>query len=347
MIFDKNQTKFKDCIQEKVWELATRQVPLDVTLPYVPDEYKSACLDKYNFRQNLFAAMYENPDLFGFKMDPSQPDWINKKQVEFYHWLGFDNYIPEEKRFVVSAEDYYKKIKKFNIKSIEALMAHGYVFEERDGEVIIYNHLYPDMFESAVTDGSYVKVNCDYFEMYSDFRAIAKYRRTYEDLHLVFSDKRRQIAEKINDYCVKNKIMPQQCYYFFKVDYKHKGKLVCVTTVKDKNQYVINIGFAIIGGKAFEMISNEIEKYDDTAKFKEFLVKHLGKCVNCKKDCWKKHNPVEVFGKKCILCDANKMTGIRILDPEESDLKYIFRVLDLRAMVIKESIADQYNPGSG
>jgi hypothetical protein len=41
------------------------------------------------------------------------------------------------------------------------------------------------------------------------------------------------------------------------------------------------------------------------------------------------------------------MTCIRILDPEESDLNYIFRVLDLRAMVIKEGLAEQYNPGSG
>ena len=43
MLFDKNQTKFKDCIQEKIWELGTQLLPLNITLPYVPNEYKSAC----------------------------------------------------------------------------------------------------------------------------------------------------------------------------------------------------------------------------------------------------------------------------------------------------------------
>jgi len=86
MIFDRNQTEFKDCIQEKVWELATRQPPFERILPYA-DTLKSACADYYNFNQALLSDMYENPDRFGFEIDPSQPDWMNKKQVEFYFWF--------------------------------------------------------------------------------------------------------------------------------------------------------------------------------------------------------------------------------------------------------------------
>ena len=60
-------------------------------------------------------------------------------------------------------------------------------------------------------------------------------------------------------------------------------------------------------------------------------------------ECWNKTKRREVFGKKIISCGTN----IRILDPDENDLKYIYRLLDLRTLVIKESIDDPYYPGCG
>jgi hypothetical protein len=348
MVFDKNQIEFKDCIQEKVWELATRQVPLEITLPYVPDECKSACVDYYNFCQNLFAVMYENPELFGFEIDPSQPDWINKKQVEFYFWLigHFGKYLTGN-RCEMSAVAYQKIIKKFNPKSVEALESFGFVFEKNIMTAVISNHFYPGMFIAAneICGAGYAnyKVNCDYFMMYCDYRGFAKYKRTYEDLHVIFSDKRRQIAEKLHNYCIANKIMPQKCNYFFRVDYKYKSKVVYIINVKDKNKYVINIGFAEIGSKAFKRIEEEIEKYDDAVEFKNYIINNFAKCLNCRQECWNKTNRREAFGKNIISCGTN----IRILDPGENDLKYIFRLFDLRTLVIKEGIDDPYYPGSG
>ena len=346
MIFDRNQTEFKDCIQEKVWELATRQPPFERILPYA-DTLKSACADYYNFNQALLSDMYENPDRFGFEIDPSQPDWMNKKQVEFYFWFigGLKNLTGNQ--YEMPADAFNKLIKKFNPKSIEALKAHGFVFEKKDNIVVIYNDVYPDMFVAAkaMIDVGYAnyKVNCDYFMLYCDFRVLSKYRRTYEDLHIIFSDKRRQITEKIYDYSVGNKIMPQQCNYFFRVDYKYKGKVVYVTNVKDKNQYALHMGFAEIGSEAYKMIEREIKKYDDADEFKEFILRNFTECGNCRQECWKKSNPREIFGKKIIACS----TDIRILDPNEQDLKYIFRLLELRLMVIRAGISDPYYPGSG
>ena len=83
-MFDKNQTTFKDCIQERARELGTALLPLNVTLLYVPDEYKSACEDLYKFTFNILADMYENPNDFGFVIDSSKQDYKNQKQVEFY-----------------------------------------------------------------------------------------------------------------------------------------------------------------------------------------------------------------------------------------------------------------------
>ena len=114
MIFDKNQTVFKDCLQEKVWELGTALLPLGVTLPHVPDEYKSACEELYNFTYNILVDMYENPDEFGFVIDSSKQDYENKKQVEFYFWaIGWLKNL-QGNQYEVTAENFKKIMKKFN-----------------------------------------------------------------------------------------------------------------------------------------------------------------------------------------------------------------------------------------
>jgi len=143
MIFDKNQIEFKDCIQQKVWELATRQVPLEITLPYVPDEYKSACADWYNFCQDLFAAMYDDPELFGFEIDPSKSTHQNTSQVEFYFWLiGHLGRYLTDNRYTMFTAAFNHIINKFNPKSVEALKSFGFVFDKSMITTVISNHLY-------------------------------------------------------------------------------------------------------------------------------------------------------------------------------------------------------------
>ena len=46
-----------------------------------------------------------------------------------------------------------------------------------------------------------------------------------------------------------------------------------------------------------------------------------------------------VFGKKTFFCG----TYIQIVDPKEQDLKHIFRLLDLRVMLIQAGIADDFS----
>jgi hypothetical protein len=341
MIFDKNQTDFKDCIREAVWELGTRQLPLEMTLSYVPDKLKSACTDWYNFNQNLFTDMYENPDRFGFEINPSQPGWVNKKQVVFYHWLiGHLLLSVAGNHCEMQTGAFKKMIEKFNPKSVEALKTHhGFVIEEKGDIVVVYNHLYPGMLVGAksINEAGRVnyKVNCDDFRSYCDFRGLAGYKRTYEDLHLVLNDENRRIAEKLHEYNVSRKIMPQKCYYFFRAEYKYKGKRVCQIDLAEKNRFKINMFFAEKGNEAFKTLESEIEKYDDAAEFKSFIVKNFSKCQNCKPVCWKKTTPREVFGKKFFACS----THITIYNPKEQDLSYIFKLLDLRKMVVEAGLA--------
>jgi len=142
MLFDKNQTIFKDCIQEKVWEIGTNLLPIHITLPYVPSEYKSACEDLYNFTYNLLADMYETPDSFGFMVDSSKADYENKKQVEFYFWLigGLKNLMGNQ--YKMPKDNFYKLINKFNPKSVEMLKAHGFIFEDKGTLLFTQKKLY-------------------------------------------------------------------------------------------------------------------------------------------------------------------------------------------------------------
>ena len=119
MIFDKNQTVFKDCIQEKVWHLGTALLPLNITLPYVPAEYKSACKDLYNFTCNILTDMYENPDKFGFAIDSAKQNYENQKQVEFYFWFIGRLKNLSGKQYEVTAENFKKITKKFNSISVD------------------------------------------------------------------------------------------------------------------------------------------------------------------------------------------------------------------------------------
>ena len=347
MTFDKNQTTFKDCIQERVWELGTALLPIDVTLPYVPDEYKSACEDFYNFTYKILVDMYENPNKFGFSVDSSKQDYENKKQVEFYFW--FISWLKElhGNQYEVTSENFKKIAKKFNPISVERLKTHGFVFEYKNDMVIVCNHIYPEMFigAEAVIAAGYAnyKVNRNSFMVYCDFRAFAKYKRTYEDLHFVFGDSTRKIAEQLHEYNVSQKVMPQKCNYFYRVEYKQKGKIVYISDLSPKNKLRIYIGFAELNGKAYKMIEEEIQSYEDCNEFAEFCRNNLKKCTNCNPNCGKKGKTTEIFGKSTFVCQPY----IRIINPSEQDLKHIFKLVDLRVMLIKAGMSEQFYPGNG
>jgi hypothetical protein len=347
MVFDKNQIIFKDCIQEKVWELGTNLLPLDMTLPYVPAEYKSACEDLYYFTYSILTDMYENPDEFGFAIDLSKQDYENKKQVEFYFWfIGWLKNLSGN-QYEVASENFKKITKKFNPISVERLKAHGFMFEYKSDMVVIRNDIYPDMFiaaEAIIASGyANYKVNRGHFMLCCDYRAFAKYKRTYEDLHFVFSDNIRKIAEQLHAYNVSQKVMPQKCNYFYRVEYKKKGKIVYISNLTSKNKLRIYIGFAELNGEAYKMIENEIHHYEYCEEIAEFCRNNLKKCTNCTPNCGKKGKTTEIFGKNTFVCQPY----IRISDPSEQDLKHIFKLIDLRVMLINAGISEEFYPGNG
>lgn len=141
--------------------------------------------------------------------------------------------------------------------------------------------------------------------------------------------------------------MPVNCNYFYRVEYKLKGKIVFIADLIENNDFKVNIGFAPLNSVSFNQICIEIEKYDNSDAFKKFCLKYFAKyCKNCKTVCENKTKPREaVFGKKIIICSDNPF--IRIINPDNNDIEYLLRLIDLRAAVIINNISEPFYPGNG
>jgi hypothetical protein len=275
-----------------------------------------------------------------------------------YFWFikGIVKFTDDElkaEEITVPGEEYKKLIRKFSARSIAALSRQGFSAEEKDSEVIIKNTLYPKMFRAAkeVIDAGNAnyKVNCDSFFICCDFRALKNYKRTYKDLFFALSDNNRLIAEKLYEYAAERKIMPANNTYFFRTEYKLKGKIVFITDITENNYLKINIGFAPLNSESFNAISEEIEKFNDKDEFKKFCLKHFAKyCIRCKPVCENREKPkAEIFGRKVIFCNDNIFIRINIHGFEDINLEYLKRLIDLRAAVIMKNISVPFYPGNG
>lgn len=351
MKFDKNQKTFENYMQERIWEYGTRLVPLDITLPYVSDTLRDSCIDLYNFNSNLLEDMYHHYDEYGLAPDYEKDSINDKKRVDFYFYYlkGLTNLVGDQCK--MPTKKYMAHAKKFNQKSIDALSRHGLKVEINDDITTVSNTVYPKMFaaieEVNKAGFSNYKVNCSSYYIHCDFRALMKYNRTYKDLFHVLSDKDRSIAEALHQYAAERNIKPVNCTYFHRVEYKLKGKIVFIMDLADKNYLKINIGFANLHSAPYDHICSQIEGYDDADTFKKFCLKHLAKyCQNCNPACQNKTKPKdEIFGRKVIIC-SDKLF-IRITNPDEQDLGYLSRLMDLRADLITRNISQPFYPGNG
>ena len=359
MIFDKNQTEFKDIIQEGIWEIGTRQVPLETTLPFIPEELKAACEDLHKFTNNLLADMYESPDSFGLEVNHSKSDEENKEQSKFY--FNFLTGIFKLKGMILVGNNYeiplgafQKYIKKFDFKIIDSLKRHGLTCEEKSDTVIVYNSLYPAMLTALKSMAEKAKENYKYnvadYILYNDFRGLVNYKRTFEDSIVILNDKNREIAQMLHDYCISHNALPRTCLHYSRVAYAHKTKIVKLNPllqglvytfeIGEKNQLVIHVE---AGREAFQMleekillIEQEAEKFDDPEGFKELWRNTLRQCKGCSngKPCWHWEKCIEVFGKKIIVCQDH----LTISNPDEKILKHILQLIDFRIRVLSEGV---------
>ena len=340
MLFDKNNLDYNGEMQKAIWDTAANLVPLEVTLPMIPEDLREPCIDFYNFSIAVLEDMYQDAEEY---KDDDLFFW-------YFIWL-YKKFKFYDDAFVISIAEYKKFVKKHSSPKIETLFSrHGMEYKTDyniTGECVrVTNNRYPGMmkavFELLAAAYQNYNVNCGEYLFTCDFRALVNYKRTYSDTFAILNDKARKIAEQIVSFAAGIGVKPIKNTYFNRVEFKQKGKIVFILDVAEQRNLKINIGFAEIGGEAFKMIENEIEKYDDAAELKNFWRNNIKKCTNCRGECAKRDNPIEVLGGKSIVCQ----TFMRLYAPEEQDLKHIFKLIELRAMVVKAGISEVFYPGN-
>lgn len=329
--------------QELIQNLTTTLVPLSITLPMVPDELRQPCTALYNYTQALLKDMLEKTE--DYEIADKNDVWFYIRT--FFEWM-YKKFQYADNAFIAGKASYKKYIKKLNQRHVEWMLTHhGYKVETDGDNIRITNNKYPGMlkavFELLKAANKNYSVNRTDYLTKCDFRALVNYKRTYDDMLLLLNDEGKELAQRLYEYAAGIRVKPVKCTYFCRVEFKKKGKVIFVLDVIDQKYLKINIGFAEIGGEAFKMIEKEIAQYDDKNDFIYFWRKNLKKCTNCTPDCRKKSHPIEVFGKKTLVCQAY----IRMYHPNKQDLEYIYRLISLRTMVVDAGISEPFYPGNG
>lgn len=340
-VINKNNPDYTTPVQEAIWNAATDLVPLELSLPMIPEEYHEACTEYYRFITDLLNDMYIHTE-----------DYLAVSDLDtfirwFWVWL-YKYYAYAGGTFFASPVVHKKFVKKMGTSLMDFLVSRwGLHIEVTDTEVRITNTKYPHMLTAVhdVLEAAYenYNVNCGDYLTFCDFRALVNYKRTYHDMIVLLNDEGRKMAEIICEYALANGIKPAKCTYFNRVEFKKKGKIVFVLDVAKGKDLKINIGFAEIGGAAFDRIAEVVDGYEDKETFAKYWRQNLKKCTACNPNCQKRVTPVEVFGLKCIVCQAY----LRMFQPKAEELTYIYRLISLREMVVSAGISEPFYPGNG
>jgi hypothetical protein len=337
-MIDKNNPDYTGEIQEFIWNIATNILPLEVTLPMVPDELREPCRDLYNFMRDLYNDMYANIEAFNFT---STHD-VSHDLGHFFGWVHKKFHLSDDS-LVASKSEYKNTVKHCGAQNVEIMFSrNGFALDAGGEYFCLSNNRYPGMLRAfkELLESTYThyKVNSTDYLISCDFRALVKYKRTYADVLYMLSDAGKAVAEQIDSFVTGIKITPAKCTFFNRVDYKKKGKRVFILSAVKQKNLMLAISTAKIDSEAFTMVEKEIERYEDAEELKEFWRKNAGKCGNCNPNCRHKSNPRELFGKKMIICGG--MPNVSLYNPKEQDIEHICRLIELRAMVIEAGLSE-------
>ena len=343
---------FNYYLQEYINTLLTQLLPLKTTLPYVSDDMKEACIDLYQFFRSLLNDMYQHYEEYDLLPDEKLGIVENLKRINFYYYylIALTKYSVNNDRIIIETPKYMNLIKKFNKNNIVALARNGLVIQINDDFTIVSNFMFPKLFQAvtAVRKASFTnyKVNCDSFFIHCDFRALVNYKRTYQDVYPLFNEKNQAIVYALHEHSIEKKIKSVNCNYFYRVEYKLKGKIIFITDLINNNDLKINIGLNPYSSSSFELIKNRIEASEQAEGLKAFTYKFIAKkCENCKQVCKYKSNPTEVFQRKIIVCMGNPF--IRIVNPDKNDINYLKELIDIRTELVENKWAEPFYPGNG
>ena len=336
-MIDKNNPGYNGEMQEHIWNIATNIIPLEITLPMIPEELREPCIDLYNFMNALYNDMYENAAYYELNTIGD----VGHKLGHFFGWL-YKKFRFFDGELTVGKNEYKNFVKHCGEKNVEIMFSrNGFSFDGDGDNFRLINSRYPGMFRafSELLESAYTnyKVNSTDYLISCDFRALVKYKRTYADILYMLNDEGIKIAEQLTNFAAGIGVNPDKCTFFSRVDFKKKGKRIFILNAVRQKNLQITIFAAEVGSEAFQMVGRKIEKYDDAEEFKEFWLKNRSGCGNCKTECWHKSNPKELFGKRVILCGG--IPNVNIYAPKEEDITHICRLIELRTMIINAGLS--------
>lgn len=337
MIFDVNQVEFPTPRQKAIWDTGRQIVPLEVSLADISDvEMREGCRQIYNWTQEYFENMYNNPD-----------------QYSGYNPYGMFRLLDDvaenatvKDGGLVFTQSKYNQILRLRKDYLPDLPLVGLAITDNCGNKMITNEQYPlfcEYFKLFYDAAFKKKVNRTDYLVYNDFRVLApKYKRTFDDLLRVLPEHLKGYAAELNEYAMSKgaKLESVKYYCYFRYKYKKENLLILNRNTWRNTPLDIAVPYGLSAkGDSFETFMQAAESQPDSDELIAYIQKEICKCDACggsKKAsgrCSSMWKDIKGARRLLSLChrDISKWKAPKSnLNYDDYDIKMLKRMVDIR-----------------
>ncbi|MDD4493117.1 MAG: hypothetical protein PHV32_02000 [Eubacteriales bacterium] len=339
MIFNVNQTEFKNDYQKEVWRIGKAILPLEITIPDIADpEMREGCTQIYNWTMEYIESQYKN---------------LDKYSGSIYKMFRLLDDVAENAEIINGGMAFsYKKYD--NQISINPCLSDlpfvGLELVDGDGCKILRNKKYPlfCQYFKLFYDAASKRVNRLYYLMYNDFRVLApKYKRTPDDLFRTMSDEYKAFFKELHEYVLSKGAKLEPHKYFMRFRYIYKNEFVLIFEPHlAKMHHIIEVPYSLKSDwhGSLKLFLKEIEKQPDKNELIKYIQDEICLCGNCNNGnngCGiYKREPTDICGKKRYVAGCHRTITKwhkKPLDKQiytDYDIKMLKRMLDIQFHLI-------------
>ena len=327
MIFDVNQTEFKNDFQKQIWTFGKSVLPLEVTLVGIEDpETREGFTQVHQFIHDVLEDMYNNPDDdearkgFGHYVTYAIKEFVSEGNFDEsgLRWLVPENKIKNNK-FIEKQQSFMKYLKKFGFSCSD----EGVFSNEKSPLLLKYWYR---MYNKRTKSTEWVNYIWE-----CDFRVFTKEkRRTIEDLLRTLPDKNRPKFQELHDYAI-SKGAKREPSYLAGYSYKYKNKRVLI--LGSNSSVTIPTGeWTSTGPQRLESFIHEAKTQEDGDKLIAFIQNAITRCTpQCRYKCG--YTVVfDIEGVKRALCINAYCRDILQINPcfNDEDIHLLKRMIDVK-----------------
>ncbi len=337
MIFDTNQVEFPTPRHKAIWDAGRQIVPIEVSLADIFDpEMREGCAQIYNWTQDYFENMYNNPDQYS-----------GYTPYEMFRLLDdvAENATMKDNGLIFT-QNKYNQILRLRKDYLLDCPLVGLAITDYFGNKMLINQQYPlfcKYFKLFYDAAFNKKVNRTDYLVYNDFRVLApKYKRTFDDLLRILPDHLKWYAAELNEYVMSKgaKLESHKYYCYFRYKYKKENLLILQRNNWRHTPLDIAVPYGLsVKADSFGTFMQAAESQPDSEEIIAYIQKEICKCDACggskksSKRCssmWK-----DIYGARRLLSlchrDISKWKAPKSnLDYNDYDIKMLKRMLDIR-----------------